>query len=626
MDFDSPDVMKDFPGLYATELNKKCKDDSDFSDDTAKNEALIGKKKDKKDKKDKEKGYAALEGESSGDENSKSRSPSKYKKSKSFKFTSSKSKERRDKSREKDSCDKKKEKDKKQDKKVEKERGKTDKHKKVKSGDENCSLADALPIFGVNLDLAVERSKCHDGIDIPLPVRECIDYLETVGIYFEGIYKVSGTKSKVIQIRKLFNNREKVNLFDYDVPTSTSLLKMFLRDLPEPLFTNDLLIRFEEAGAILSSNTREKHLRILIDNLPPLNKLLLSWLLIHLDNISLNEKTTKMNRNSLGASLNHTFHVSSRLLTALIHHSKALFPDLILTSYIGPLPAGAILPSTAEAIQVELAKQESLLNQIHMEMNCGCIVKQREELLWEVQIVITQLKRKMKSFQKDKDASLNQEKAEEKAASISDKQIIEERIEEGSEPNTINQMELTEKYQPPTSKHDKILSVQLPEKIPPPPTKAETLFESSLDDHNIDREISPEVEFSNTSENYEMFQDTEEEHYEKQDSGGLTNLDKNITLLKLKNNSLLQLRENLIRAIQAEHKEIERLKAQLMNKKIVPSVVQHNENLDKIMDLLQKENQILQIKKINLVRQIIEQQEICIDMRAKIELFDNSSL
>lgn len=29
MDFDSPDVMKDFPGLYASELNKKCNNDSD---------------------------------------------------------------------------------------------------------------------------------------------------------------------------------------------------------------------------------------------------------------------------------------------------------------------------------------------------------------------------------------------------------------------------------------------------------------------------------------------------------------------------------------------------------------------------------------------------------------------
>lgn len=93
MDFDSPDVMKDFPGLYASELNKKCSNDSDCkisnqikdtlntyylildsdeNDKGMKKDMLIGKRKDKKDKKDKERGYAALEGESS-DENCKSR-------------------------------------------------------------------------------------------------------------------------------------------------------------------------------------------------------------------------------------------------------------------------------------------------------------------------------------------------------------------------------------------------------------------------------------------------------------------------------------------------------------------------------------------------------------------------
>lgn len=94
MDFDSPDVMKDFPGLYASELNKKCSNDSDCklsneinilllllstfildsddSDTRNKKDILIGKRKDKKDKKDKERGYAALEGESS-DDASKSR-------------------------------------------------------------------------------------------------------------------------------------------------------------------------------------------------------------------------------------------------------------------------------------------------------------------------------------------------------------------------------------------------------------------------------------------------------------------------------------------------------------------------------------------------------------------------
>lgn len=91
------------------------------------------------------------------------------------------------------------------------------------------SFSEALPIFGVNLETAVERSRCHDGINIPLPIRECIDYIEANGVSFEGVYKISGTKSKVLQIKKMYNSRENVNLTDYDVPTATSLLKMFLR-------------------------------------------------------------------------------------------------------------------------------------------------------------------------------------------------------------------------------------------------------------------------------------------------------------------------------------------------------------------------------------------------------------
>lgn len=77
--------------------------------------------------------------------------------------------------------------------------------------------------------MAVERSRCHDGVDIPLPIRECIDYVETVGISFEGIYKISGTKSKVLQIRKMYNQRGNINLNDYDLPTVTSLIKTYLR-------------------------------------------------------------------------------------------------------------------------------------------------------------------------------------------------------------------------------------------------------------------------------------------------------------------------------------------------------------------------------------------------------------
>lgn len=58
-----------------------------------------------------------------------------------------------------------------------------------------------------------------------------------------------------------------------------------------------------------------------------------------------------------------------------------------------PLPSSSIsLLEGAEKIAAELAKQESLLSQIHMQMNDGFVTKSREEQLWEVQRIITQLK------------------------------------------------------------------------------------------------------------------------------------------------------------------------------------------------------------------------------------------
>ena len=53
--------------------------------------------------------------------------------------------------------------------------------------------------------------------------------------------------------------------------------------------------------------------------------------------------------------------------------------------YIPPLSGvGVSLPDELSAMARELKKQESLLAQIHGEMNVGSVAKHREEQLWEV--------------------------------------------------------------------------------------------------------------------------------------------------------------------------------------------------------------------------------------------------
>ncbi|CAK1593795.1 unnamed protein product [Parnassius mnemosyne] len=147
MDFESPDVEKDFPGLYASESGRKS-NESDFSDgadhEKPSKKDLLGRRKDKKESK-KDRGYAALAGESSPEEDTDTKSPSKSKKTKSFKFPS-KSKEKREKSRDKEKVqedstkhkelnEKEKKKEKEREKEREKEKKEKEKREKLKEKD-----------------------------------------------------------------------------------------------------------------------------------------------------------------------------------------------------------------------------------------------------------------------------------------------------------------------------------------------------------------------------------------------------------------------------------------------------------------------------------------------------------
>jgi len=77
--------------------------------------------------------------------------------------------------------------------------------------------------------------------------------------------------------------------------------------------------------------------------------------------------------------------------------------------YVQPLTSTSPgLPDKPEDLQTELRKQDSLLAQIHIEMNAGFITKKREEQLWEVQRIITQLKRKLRSCEKKQEKSLDE--------------------------------------------------------------------------------------------------------------------------------------------------------------------------------------------------------------------------
>ncbi|KAG5667968.1 hypothetical protein PVAND_015927 [Polypedilum vanderplanki] len=414
MDDSSSQDEHEFPGLY--EKGKKSNQDesiieSNSNDSFEKQKKSLKNKADKKDRQSYETLGADSDEETTEGGSKLFRSPSKSKKSKTFKFPTSSKKEKREKSRDpevKDIVDSKekkgKDKHKEKEHKEKEKKEKKDKKDKSKSGNEVFELGDIQPIFGVSLGLSVERSRCHDGVKLPLVVRDCIDYLQE-NLTSEQIYKVEGVKTRVQHLKKIYNNREARNE-EFDVPTASSLLKTFIQELPEPILTTELITRFEEVSSLPDVTQQAKELEQLIEQLPKCNQVLLAWLSRHFSEVINNGKANKMNAQNLSVLLSPILQMSHRLLMIILCHAETLFADVQLHKYIPPIAASTSpnLPETVEEIQFELRKQESFLNQIHSEMNAGFVTKKREEDLWETQRIITQLKRKLRTFEKKHDS------------------------------------------------------------------------------------------------------------------------------------------------------------------------------------------------------------------------------
>ncbi|KRX53872.1 RalA-binding protein 1-A, partial [Trichinella sp. T9] len=273
-----------------------------------------------------------------------------------------------------------KDKNKEKDKEKEKEQKSKSKSKqKCKNKAETVApAAPARPVFAVPLARALCNNPSYDRVPVPAFVRRCIDYINENALDQEGLYRVSPS---VEELRNAVDNGEEPSFGD--AYQAACLLKLFIRELPESLFTEELLDKFEHAAQ------------------SP-NKFFLAYFFLHLHEITQRQERNKMTIAKMCFILQPLFNVSQQLLNAFLQNPQILFPNVSLKKYISPLrPAsGKSLPTDPKAILEELAKQEFLLSHLHDEINSGINDPQKEEQLWDVQRLVTQLKRELKSLKK----------------------------------------------------------------------------------------------------------------------------------------------------------------------------------------------------------------------------------
>ncbi|PNI66514.1 ARHGAP25 isoform 1 [Pan troglodytes] len=91
-------------------------------------------------------------------------------------------------------------------------------------------------VFGQRLDETVAYEQKFGPHLVPILVEKCAEFILEHGRNEEGIFRLPGQDNLVKQLRDAFDAGERPSFDrDTDVHTVASLLKLYLRDLPEPV-------------------------------------------------------------------------------------------------------------------------------------------------------------------------------------------------------------------------------------------------------------------------------------------------------------------------------------------------------------------------------------------------------
>ncbi|XP_056190771.1 rho GTPase-activating protein 12 isoform X6 [Falco biarmicus] len=152
-------------------------------------------------------------------------------------------------------------------------------------------------VFGSNLTSLCQR----ENSTVPKFVKLCIEHVEEHGLDVDGLYRVSGNLAVIQKLRFAVNHDEKLDLNDSkweDIHVITGALKMFFRELPEPLFTYNHFNDF--VNAIKQEPRQRVHaVKDLIKQLPKPNQDTMQVLFRHLKRVVENGEKNRMTYQSV---------------------------------------------------------------------------------------------------------------------------------------------------------------------------------------------------------------------------------------------------------------------------------------------------------------------------------------
>ncbi|XP_013383351.1 rho GTPase-activating protein 17 isoform X2 [Lingula anatina] len=136
--------------------------------------------------------------------------------------------------------------------------------------------------------------------DIASVIEDCVCTLLEIGMEEEGLFRVAGGAAKVKKLKAAFDAGI-VDMSDYvrDIHCIAGALKLYLRELPEPLLTYDLYDEWMAAAQIQDPDQRLQALWMTANKLPKPNYDNLKYLIKFLAKLAESSEVNKMNASNI---------------------------------------------------------------------------------------------------------------------------------------------------------------------------------------------------------------------------------------------------------------------------------------------------------------------------------------
>lgn len=135
---------------------------------------------------------------------------------------------------------------------------------------------------------------------IPVVITDSIEDIRKRGLDEVGIFRRSPNMRIFREIKDSFDNGDSVDLSTSDIHVSATLLKVFCRRLPTPIFPESLYQEFEPMRRIRSDNERNDFIRNeILSKIPSPEKMILAEIFHLLHEVSLHSNVNLMTSNNL---------------------------------------------------------------------------------------------------------------------------------------------------------------------------------------------------------------------------------------------------------------------------------------------------------------------------------------